>query len=152
AQLFHPNVVQLLTAGRSSGKYFVTMEYIEGGSDLTQVVGKSGPLPVAQACDYVRQAALGLQQAHERDLVHRAIKPSSLLIAPTGQVVKILGLGLSCLRGPTGNGEFGTRTIEAASPLSAAFLAPEQESASGAVDIRADLYSLGVVFYYSLTG
>src|SRR5581483_7094027 len=78
AKLAHPNIVTVHDAAEFGGKHFLVMEYVEG-TDLRQRVKEGGPLPVAQACAYVRQAALGLQHAHERGLVHRDIKPGNLL-------------------------------------------------------------------------
>src|SRR6202040_2480823 len=85
--------------------HYLVMEYVEG-ADLGDLVKKSGPLPVAQACDYIYQAALGLQHAHEKGLVHRDIKPNNLImtqrransdsssVSGWGQV-KLLDLGLA---------------------------------------------------------
>src|SRR5262249_54266744 len=80
AQLSHPNVVVAYDADQVNSTHFFAMEYVEG-TDLARLVRESGPLPVVFACDYIRQAALGLQHAHERGLVHRDIKPSNLLVA-----------------------------------------------------------------------
>jgi len=80
AQLSHPNVVMVYDADRAGETWFIAMEYVDG-ADLSQLVRESGPLPVAQACDFIAQAALGLQHAHERSMVHRDIKPSNLLVA-----------------------------------------------------------------------
>src|SRR5262249_48209492 len=80
AALSHPNIVLVYDADRSGDTYFIAMEYIEG-TDLSHWVKDTGPLPITQACDFVRQAALGLQHAHEAGMVHRDIKPSTLLAA-----------------------------------------------------------------------
>ena len=77
--LRHPNIVAALDSGQACGRSFLAMAYIEG-IDLGKLVRLSGPLPVAQACDYMRQAALGLQHAYEHWLVHRDIKPANLLL------------------------------------------------------------------------
>lgn len=79
AQLIHPNVVVLYDAGNVGTTYFIAMEYVDGLT-LDRMVRMQGPLPIKQACDYVRQAALGLQHAAEQGLVHRDIKPGNLLI------------------------------------------------------------------------
>src|SRR5439155_2795830 len=79
AQLAHPNLVLVYDANRVGKKLFFVMEYIDG-IDLYQLVKQSGPLPAALACEYIRQAALGLQHAFERGLVHRDIKPANLLV------------------------------------------------------------------------
>jgi serine/threonine-protein kinase len=80
AQLSHPNVVILYDADQLDGRHFIAMEYVEG-TDLSKLVQQYGPLRAEQACDYIRQAALGLQHAHERGMVHRDIKPSNLLLS-----------------------------------------------------------------------
>src|SRR5262245_4592000 len=79
AQLSHPNVVIIFDADQIGTKHFISMEYVDG-IDLAKLVKQAGPLPVYRACDYIRQAALGLQHAHERGMVHRDIKPSNLLV------------------------------------------------------------------------
>jgi len=168
AGLSHPNIVQTLEADTIGGTHFFAMEYIEG-LDLQKLVKLSGPLPIQQACDYIRQAALGLQHAHERCLVHRDIKPANLfLVTPPGQLdptdarktmqigstIKILDWGLADMRVPAAAGK-----QEAANTLmreetigTADYLAPEQAVDATTVDIRADIYSLGCAFYYLLTG
>jgi serine/threonine protein kinase len=96
AQLRHPNIVHAYDADQAGGTHFLVMEFVEG-TDLGRLVAERGPLPVAQACDYARQAALGLQHAFELGLVHRDIKPSNLMLTPQGQV-KVLDFGLArCL-------------------------------------------------------
>ncbi len=77
--LSHPNIVRAYDADQVNGSYFIALEYIDG-VDLAKMVKNDGPLPVNLACDYIRQAALGLQHAHERGLVHRDIKPANLLV------------------------------------------------------------------------
>jgi len=95
AQLDHPNVVKAYDAEQAGSLQLLAMEHVEGLS-LAEVVKKKGPLPVTHACHYVRQAALGLQHAHEKGMVHRDLKPSNLMLTPKGQV-KILDFGLAKL-------------------------------------------------------
>jgi serine/threonine protein kinase/formylglycine-generating enzyme required for sulfatase activity len=150
AQLNHPNIVRAFDADAVDGAHFFVMEYIEG-TDLSKLVKQHGPPPVAQACDYVRQAALGLQHAHERGLIHRDIKPHNLLRTKDG-VVKILDMGLARLT-PGGDGELSsTLTEEGAVMGTPDFIAPEQVLDAHTADIRADLYSLGCTLYYLLAG
>jgi tetratricopeptide (TPR) repeat protein/tRNA A-37 threonylcarbamoyl transferase component Bud32 len=152
ARLSHPNIVMAFDADEVDGTLFLVMEYVEG-VDLAELVGDVGPLTAAQASDYVRQACLGLQHAHEQGLVHRDIKPSNLLLASKDSVVKILDLGLARL-------EPWDRRVEAEGPLTQTgvplgtvdYLAPEQALDPARADIRADLYSLGCTFYHLLAG
>ena len=80
AQLSHPHIIRAYDADQVNGTYYFAMEFIDG-TDLAHMVRETGPLKVIQACEYIRQAALGLQHAHERGLVHRDIKPANLLVA-----------------------------------------------------------------------
>jgi serine/threonine protein kinase len=79
AQLHHPNVVLIYDADQIGDTHFIAMEYVEG-TDLARLVKERGPLPVPDASDYIRQAAVGLQHAYECGLVHRDIKPSNLIV------------------------------------------------------------------------
>jgi Leucine-rich repeat (LRR) protein/tRNA A-37 threonylcarbamoyl transferase component Bud32 len=150
AQLSHPNIVHAYDADEAGGVHFFAMEYVEG-TDLAKLLKQHGPLPVAGACEYIRQAALGLQHAHEKGLVHRDLKPHNLLLTKDG-VVKVLDLGLARL-GETvveQSGEFNTATgIVMGTPD---YMAPEQANDAKRADIRADLYSLGCTLYHLLTG
>jgi serine/threonine protein kinase len=152
AQLAHPNIVTLYDASEVGGTHFLALEYVEG-TDLGRLVKETGPLPVAQACDYARQAALGLQHAHERGLVHRDVKPANLLLArPQGQV-KLLDLGLARLN-TTEAAEANDPALTHAGTVVGTpdYMAPEQAKNSRRVDGRADLYSLGCTLYFLLTG
>jgi serine/threonine-protein kinase len=156
AQLAHPNIVMAYDAGEACNTHYLSMEYVEG-VDLARLVKEKGPLPVAQACEYIRQAALGLQHASERGLVHRDIKPHNLLVsradkesktAARGDVVKILDMGLARLQS---GGDTGM-TKDGAVIGTPDYLAPEQALNSKSADVRADLYSLGGTLYFLLTG
>jgi serine/threonine-protein kinase len=169
ALLDHPNIVQFCDADQAGDTFFFAMEYIEG-TDLGKMVRLTGPLPVADACDYIRQTALGLQHAHERNLVHRDIKPVNLFLtqpvkvdkAGDGQaqvstkpkrLVKILDWGLAGLRFPKGLSQPEMLESIAKGIIGTAdYLSPEQARNANAVDIRGDIYSLGCTFYYLLTG
>ena len=89
-RLAHPNLVVAYDAGAVTGLPYFVMEFVDGAS-LDGLVRQRGPLPVAEACEVVRQAALGLQHIHEHGLVHRDVKPSNLMLTPSGQV-KVLDL------------------------------------------------------------
>jgi serine/threonine protein kinase/Tol biopolymer transport system component len=147
-QLNHPNIVQALDAREISGTPVLAMEFVDG-SDLSQFVADLGPLPIAEACELGRQAALGLQAAHEAGLVHRDIKPSNLMLTRKG-MVKILDLGLALLDAGQPNGREMTGSGQTMG--TADYMAPEQTFDSHSVDIRADIYSLGCTLYKLLTG
>ena len=139
AQLAHPNLVAAYDAGGVAGLPYFVMEFVEG-IGLDALVRQQGPLPVAEACEVVRQAALGLQHLHEHDLVHRDIKPSNLMLTPSG-VVKVLDLGLA--RQLSGPGQEGPITTTGQFLGTLDYMAPEQCDNSHTVDVRADIYSLG---------
>jgi serine/threonine-protein kinase len=137
------------------------MEYVEGTS-LAHRVEKQGPLPVAGACNFVRQAALGLHHAFEQGTVHRDIKPQNLMLTRKGQV-KILDFGLARVARPESSD--ATLTVGATTQATAIgltksgmvlgtpdFIAPEQARDPHVADIRADIYSLGCTLYFLLAG
>lgn len=153
AQLHHPNIVGAIDAGEAEAPdgqgsvlHFFVMEYI-GGQDLEHLVLENGTMAVSKACDLIYQVASALAEAHKHNLVHRDIKPSNIQVTPEGQA-KLLDFGLARhfrhLR--TGMTEPGTLlgTVD--------FMAPEQVKDASAVDIRADIYALGGVLYWCLTG
>jgi formylglycine-generating enzyme required for sulfatase activity/tRNA A-37 threonylcarbamoyl transferase component Bud32 len=150
AKLAHANVVTVFDSGAGGGTHFLVMEYIEG-TDLARLIKEKGALPVAQACDYVRQAALGLQHAFEQGLVHRDIKPANLMLTKTG-VIKVMDLGLaravSTANTAATTGLTGTGVVMG----TADYLAPEQALDARKVDTRADIYSLGCTLYQLLAG
>jgi serine/threonine-protein kinase len=151
-QLAHANVVLALDTGQIDGVPYFAMEYVEG-IDLGKLVRQFGPLPCARACDYIRQAAQGLQHAHERGLVHRDIKPSNLMLRVEDGVIKVLDLGLARLILPLGMADASsTVTREGVMVGTPDFMAPEQSLNAHAADIRSDIYSLGCTFYYLLSG
>src|SRR5262249_8597797 len=93
ARLAHPHIVTAHDAEQAGDVHFLVMEFVEGIS-LDKLIAQQGRLAVYRACDYVRQAALGLQHAFERGMVHRDIKPGNLMCTPEGQI-KILDFGLA---------------------------------------------------------
>ena len=156
AKLAHPNIVTAYDADEAGGRHFLVMEYVEGVS-LDRVVNRRGPLPVATACHVVRLAALGLQHAHSKGMVHRDIKPQNVMVNRKSQV-KVLDFGLARLASdgelPDGDpggshhaGVTGTNVVVGTPD----YVSPEQARAA-AVDHRSDLYSLGCLFYFALTG
>jgi tRNA A-37 threonylcarbamoyl transferase component Bud32 len=157
SRLDHPNIVHAFDAGPAGATHFLAMEFVEG-TDLGRLVKQGGAMPALQACECVRQAALGLQHAHERGLVHRDIKPHNLIMNVRDGLTKVADLGLarlprSVILEQTGDTTTGTLTPQNAVVIGTAdYLAPEQAVDFHRADIRADIYSLGCTLYYLLTG
>ncbi|HTK76365.1 MAG TPA: family 16 glycoside hydrolase, partial [Gemmataceae bacterium] len=148
ARLDHPNIVRAYDAEQADDLQLLVMEYVEGKS-LSDVLRRKGPLPVAHACQYIRQAALGLQHAHEKGMVHRDLKPSNLMLTPRG-VVKILDFGLAKLNSERKRGaELTQKDMAMGTPE---YMAPEQALDTKNADIRADIYALGCTLYCLLAG
>jgi serine/threonine protein kinase len=151
ARLNHPNVVAAYSVLPLRELLVFAMEYVEG-DDLAEVVKVRGALPVANACYYAYQVALGLQHAFEKQMVHRDIKPHNLIVTRTTKkhTVKILDFGLAkanCEKGQQYDLTGAGRML--GSPH---YVAPEQINDAATADIRADIYSLGCTLYYLLTG
>jgi serine/threonine protein kinase len=153
AALDHPNIVRAhdIDHDRSGPDplHFLVMEYVDG-NNLQFIVDKFGRLSIERACHYIAQTADALQHAHEAGLVHRDIKPANLLLDRSG-LIKVLDLGLARFFFDAGDNltrQLGKHTIIG----TADYLAPEQASDGHTADIRADIYSLGVTFYFFLTG
>ena len=152
SRLTHPNIVTAYDADEAGGLHFLVMEFVEGES-LDRLVARDGPLPVRAACEFVRQAAVGLQYAHAQGMIHRDIKPHNLMLARTGQI-KILDFGLARLA--SGGGDPTSVTALELTQSRAVlgtpdFLSPEQ-ARSATLDVRSDLYSLGCTLYFLLVG
>jgi WD40 repeat protein/serine/threonine protein kinase len=152
-KLNHANIVAAHDAGEIDGMHYLVMELVDG-IDLSNLVRCTGRLEYPDACELIRQAAIGLQHAHKRNMVHRDIKPSNLMLARTEDsepVVKVLDMGLALLddqHSPVARDL--TTTGQMMGTLD--YMAPEQGTDSHSVDIRADIYSLGATFYKLLTG
>ncbi|HZY84319.1 MAG TPA: spherulation-specific family 4 protein [Gemmataceae bacterium] len=148
ARLRHPNIVTAHDVDRDANVHFLVLEYVDGNT-FHRIVKARGPMAPLRAAHYVRQAALGLQHAHEAGLVHRDVKPSNLLLDRTG-TVKVLDLGLARFFHDEPD-DLSRRHAD--SPVGTMdYMAPEQALDSHAVDIRADIYGLGATFYYLLAG
>jgi WD40 repeat protein len=158
--LSHPNIVAVYEADQQGDTHYLAMEYVAGVT-LQRLVEQSGPLPVAEACDFVRQTALGLQHATEQALVHRDIKPGNLMaVVPPGgplwsrPLIKLLDMGVARLyqSGDFHDESLSTLTRDGSVIGTPDYVAPEQLEDPHKADIRADLYSLGCTFYFLLSG
>jgi len=148
ARLAHPNIVTAYDAEQAGDVHFLVMEYVQGTS-LDRLLGQRGPLPVAEVCALVSQAAQGLEHAHANGMVHRDIKPGNLLLATDG-AIKIADFGLARFVSETAS--MDRLTASGAVVGTPDYVAPEQALHSQAADIRADIYSLGCTLYHLLAG
>ena len=152
ANLTHPNTITVYDFGRAadSDTFYYAMEYLEG-LDLQRLVDRDGPMPPDRTCYILRQACGSLGEAHRAGILHRDIKPSNIFLTERGGLydfVKVLDFGLAKDLGPvdqelTRAGQvFGT-------PL---YIAPELARGKSSVEGSADIYSLGCVAFFMLTG
>lgn len=147
ARLHHPNIVAVYDFGQSGGFYYLLMEYVDG-ANLRQAM-QAGRFSPAEALALVPKVCAALQYAHEQGILHRDIKPENILLDANGQV-KIADFGIAKL--VDSDPAQVTLTNTGAALGTPHYMAPEQLEKPGSVDHRADLYSLGVVFYEMLTG
>jgi len=152
SQLMHPNTVEIFDYGRTpEGQPFYAMEFLDGLT-LQQIVEQRGPLPPARAAHALRGIAGSLSEAHARGLVHRDIKPANVMLCRRGgedDVVKVLDFGLvKDTRSPH------TRDLTRALRVlgTPAYMAPERIEQPDSADTRSDLYALGAVGFFLLTG
>ena len=151
ASVRHHNVASVFHLGRKGRDYFYAMEFVEGET-LDSLIKRSGVLEAKRALEITRQVAAGLAAVHKKRLVHRDIKPSNIMVSleeEGAMTAKIIDLGLAKM-----DDESGAQTTISASGAFAGtpqYASPEQ-IAGGEVDIRSDLYSLGVSLWQMLTG
>jgi serine/threonine protein kinase len=158
-KLKHPNIVRAFQTGTTDGLHYLVMEYLEGET-LEEMLARRGKLPPAEAVRLVYQALQGLQHVHTRSLVHRDLKPSNLMLVGSkpdstrNATLKILDIGLGRTLIEQGAGETvdGGLTGEGVLLGTPDYMAPEQARDARAIDIRADIYSLGCVLYHLLAG
>lgn len=146
AALSHPNIVSVYDFGKADGRFYLLMEYVDGLT-LRQLF-RARRLSPAEAVAIVPKICEGLQYAHDQGVIHRDIKPENILIDKTGQV-KIADFGIAKMLCLPGNLTLTGTMDVIGTPL---YMAPEQIENPQLVDSRADIYSLGVLFYEMLTG
>jgi serine/threonine protein kinase len=154
SQVHHPNIANVLDAGEIDGRPFLVMDYIEG-TNLSQLVKTRGPMPVSVAVECIRQAALGLQHAFERGVVHRDVKPGNLMLQARGPrvadiCVKMLDFGLA--RFDSERQDAPRLTFIGSTLGTVDYMAPEQAESARDADTRADVYGLGCTLYFLLAG
>src|SRR5262249_5313297 len=148
AKLSHRNIVTAFDAEQAGETHFLVMEFVEG-TTLGRIVEKKKQFPVAHACEYIRQAAQGLQHAFEQGMVHRDIKPQNLMLTPKGRI-KILDFGLA--RFVSESAKDSGLTALGAVMGTPDYMAPEQAQDAHKADIRSDIYSLGCTLHCLLRG
>jgi serine/threonine-protein kinase len=152
AELSHPNTIEVYDHGTTEdGTFYYVMEYLPGLS-LAQLVERYGPLPAARVVFLLKQICGALREAHGVGLIHRDIKPDNIFSAHRGgrhDVAKLLDFGLVK---PKEDSNEPTLTQEGAIAGTPSYMSPEQSEGNSEPDVRSDIYSLGAVAYYLLTG
>ena len=153
ATLTHPNTVEIFDYGHSEdGTFYYVMEYLPG-MNLEDLVEQHGPMPAERAVHLLRQVCQALREAHGIGLIHRDIKPSNIFACERGKVfdvAKLLDFGL--VKGIGMDGDDSRLTREGALTGSPAFVSPEQARGRQQLDVRSDIYNVGAVAYFLLTG
>jgi serine/threonine-protein kinase len=153
ASLTHPNTVEIFDYGHADdGTFYYVMEYLPG-FDLERMVQDHGPLPPERAIHFMRQVCGSLGEAHSIGLIHRDLKPSNIFICERGgqyDVAKLLDFGL--VQTSQLDADAGKLTLDGSVTGTPAYMSPEQAAGQDDVDARSDIYSLGAVMYFLLTG
>ncbi len=147
ARLDHENIARVYYVGHDRGLYFIVFEYIEG-INLRDLVARSGPLPPERALQLAFQVAQALAHAHSRNVVHRDVKPSNVLITPDGKA-KLVDMGLARLHEVDQSHDL---TASGVTLGTFDYISPEQARDPRNVDIRSDIYSLGCTLFFVLSG
>lgn len=148
SMLSHPNIVEIYEEGQDGDLVYFSMEYVPGQS-LDKVM-KRRRMTLPETFAILKKVALALQEAHEKEIVHRDLNPRNVLASEDLRVIKLTDFGIS--RSASMTAERGTLTATSMGMGTLHYMAPEQAVDSASVDGRADIYSLGVLFYEMLTG
>ena len=152
SRIGHPGIVKVMDVGRLDNRTFILMEFLQGES-LADRLERVRRLGEERAVAYIRQAAGALGAAHKKGIIHRDLKPDNMFLVPDpdvagGERIKLLDFGIAKLM----EGEKGLSTHSGALLGTPPYMSPEQCSGAGQVDVRSDLYSLGVILFEMLCG
>ncbi|MBN9166688.1 MAG: hypothetical protein BGO98_44295 [Myxococcales bacterium 68-20] len=152
SELTHPNTIAIYDFGRTrGGLFYYAMELLDGMT-LQELVGKEGPLPPSRAIPILAQVVGALGEAHAAGLVHRDVKPSNIMLCERGGLrdfVKVLDFGLVKSLGVPNDPQMSRESSIKGTPL---YMAPEAVLEPSSLDARADIYAVGAVAYFILTG
>jgi eukaryotic-like serine/threonine-protein kinase len=152
ARLAHPNTIEIFDYGHTDdGTFYYVMQYLQGMS-LAELVKEGGPLPTGRVIYLFRQVCAGLVEAHGLGLVHRDLKPANLFVAVRGgesDVAKVLDFGLVKVTNDPEAAALSSDMTISGTPM---YMAPEQALGDRSLDARADIYALGAMLYFALTG
>jgi serine/threonine protein kinase len=147
AALQHPHILPLFDSGEAAGRLYFVTPFIEGES-LRERLTRDGALPVMEAVRLLREVADALAKAHRAGVIHRDIKPENILVADGHALVSDFGVARAASSTMSG----GRRTTAGTTVGTPAYMAPEQATADGTLDHRADLYGFGVLAFETLAG
>jgi serine/threonine protein kinase len=144
--LQHPNIIQAYELGEQDGRMWLAMELLEGDT-LSQHLERRAPLSVLEVLSIIGPLCGGLDEAHRRGVVHRDLKPGNIMLARTSQGVtpKLLDFGMASFR------EAATLTLSSLVSGTPKYMAPEQWNGLKHAEAPADIYALGVIFYFALS-